>query len=466
MEGEKIMTDKMDSHAPSSMKTNILFAMSEFATNPMATILMALLVYFYTDVIGINPAVVGTILLVSRCMDGISDLIAGNIVDHTKSKAGVCRPWYLRMAIPFGLAFIILFTVPNWGPAGKAAYIFISYNLASTVAYTLVNAAMSAYPTFLTKNRASRSIMSTMRLFAACGTQIILMMFALRWVQALGGDQAAWIKFAAILGAIAAAVMIFIYANTRELSDGNDEKRETVSFLTGVKALLKNKYWFVLVFTFFLGVIVQVCTLTDGVYYAKYVLNDLNMQANLTLYFLVPNLLPMLVLPTLFKKGVSKRNLCILGAVLLLIGTGIGVAFPAGIGFIVGLALRGIGYGFNACCQAAMVFETVVYGEWRTGINIPAMTQTATSAAQKLGSGIGAALLGFVMSAAGYDGMAKVQPASAVHAINVIYMIVPAVLALIWIICFYFYRLDKDYPRYVEEIEARKAQKTKEAVQE
>ena len=459
------MTDKMDPHAPSSTKTNILFAMSEFATNPMATILMALLMYFYTDVIGISPAVVGTILLVSRCMDGISDLVAGNIVDHTKSKAGVCRPWYLRMAIPFALAFIILFTVPNWGPAGKAAYIFISYNLASTVAYTLVNAAMAAYPTFLTKNRASRSIMSTMRLFVACATQIVLMMFALRWVQALGGDQAAWIKFAAILGAIAAAVMVFIYANTRELADGSDEVRETVSFLTGVKALLKNKYWFMLIFTFFLGVIVQVCTLTDGVYYAKYVLNDLNMQANLTLYFLVPNLLPMLVLPTLFKKGFSKRNLCIFGAVLLLIGTGIGVAFPAGSGFIVGLALRGIGYGLNACCQAAMVFEMAVYGEWRTGINIPAMTQTATAAAQKLGSGIGAALLGFVMSAAGYDGMAEVQPAATVHAINVIYMIVPAVVALIWIVCFYFYKLDKDYPRYVEEIEARKAQKTTEAVQ-
>lgn len=440
------------------MKTNVVFAMSEFATNPMATILMGFLVYFYTDVIGVNPAVVGSILLVSRFMDGISDLIAGNIVDRTKSKAGTCRPWYLRMAIPVALAYVILFTVPDWGPAGKAAYIFISYNLTSTVVYTLFNAAMAAFPAFLTQNRASRSIMSTMRLFVACSTQIVLMMFGLRWVDALGGGKSGWIKFALILGVIAACVMVFIYANTKEAVTENTEKKETVPFLTGLKALVQNKYWFILVFTFFLGVIIQVCTLTDGVYYAKYVLNDLNMQANLTLYFLVPNLIPMLILPTLFKKGYSKKRLCIFGALMLLIGTIIGIAFPAGAGFAVGLAIRGFGYGLNACCQTAMVFEAAVYGEWKTNVSIPSMTQTATAAAQKLGSGIGAALLGFVMAWAGYDGMAAAQPASAVRAINVIYMIVPAVIAVIWMVCFYFYKLDDEYPRYVRELEERRAQ--------
>ena len=432
--------------------------MSEFATNPMATILMGFLVFFYTDVIGVNPAVVGTILLVSRCMDGISDLIAGNIVDRTKSKYGTCRPWYLRMAIPFAIAYIILFTVPDWGPTGKAAYIFISYNLTSTVAYTLFNAAMAAFPAFLTEDRASRSIMSTMRLFVACTTQIVLMMFGLRFVEALGGGKAGWIKFAVILGIFSAAIMIFIFLNTKEVVVKSEKDKETVPFITGLKALLQNQYWFILVFTFFLGVIVQVCTLTDGVYYAKYVLNDLNMQANLTLYFLVPNLIPMLILPSLFKRGTSKKRLCILGACLLLIGTIIGVIFPTGAGFALGLAIRGFGYGLNACCQTAMVFEAAVYGEWKTNVSIPSMTQTATAAAQKLGSGIGAALLGFVMAGAGYDGMAEVQPASAVRAINVIYMIVPAVMAVIWIICFHFYKLDDEYPRYVKELEERREQ--------
>lgn len=453
------MSENINSNAPSSVKTNIVFAISELATNPIATLLMAFLVYFYTDVVGVNPGIVGSILLVSRFLDGVSDLIGGNIVDHTHTKAGSARPWYLRLAIPMALSYILLFTVPNCGTAGKVAYIFISYNLASTVVYTMFNAAMAAFPVFLTKNRESRSIMSTMRLFVACATQLFLMTFALKFVEALGGGQSGWIKLAAILGGVAAVVMVFIYLNTRELSTGDDEEKEDVPFLTAVKALLRNKYWFILLGAFFLGVIVQVCTLTDGVYYAKYVLNDIDMQANISLYFLVPNLIVMVFLPACFKKGISKRNLCILGAVLLLVGTVIGVAVPRGMGFIVGLALRGAGYAMNAVCQTAMVIETIVYGEWKTGYNIPGVTVTATCAAQKLGSGIGAALLGMTLAFFGYDGMAEVQPPAAISAVNFIYMIVPAILSVVWIILFKFYKLDEDYPKYVKELEERHARK-------
>ena len=448
-----------NANAPTTLKTNLLYALSSVAENPLFTLMMGFLTFFYTDTIGINPAIVGTILMVSRFMDGISDLIAGNIVDHTHTKYGQARPWFLRLMIPVAFAYVVLFTVPNCGTAGKIAYIFISYNLVSTVIYTMFKAAQAVYPTFLTKNRVSRSIMSTMYLFGACAAQMILMMFGIRFVEALGGGQSGWIKFAAILGAIAGAIMLIIFLFTKEMNDGEEEvkQQENVPFKTAILSLLKNKYWFILLATFFAGVIIQVCTLTDGVYYAKYVLNDLGMQTNLTLYFLFPNLVIMLFLPGLYKKGISKKKLCMIGAVLLLIGKGIGIAFPAGIGFIVGLAIRGVGYAMNACCQTAMVFETMVYGEWKTGYNVPGVTMTATGAAQKLGSGIGAALLGITLAKFGYDGMAEVQPAAAVGAINVIYMIVPAVLAVVWLILFYFYKLDEDYPRYVKELEERHA---------
>lgn len=151
-----------------------------------------------------------------------------------------------------------------------------------------------------------------------------------------------------------------------------------------------------------------------------------------------------------------------IGALLLLVGTAVGIVFPAGLGFIVGLALRGSGYAMNACCQSAMVIETVVYGEWKTGYNIPGVTLTATGAAQKLGSGIGAALLGMVLAGFGYNGLAEVQPPAAITAINVIYMIVPAVLSIGWLVLMHFYKLDADYPRYEKELEERHALAAKE----
>ena len=65
----------------------------------------------------------------------------------------------------------------------------------------------------------------------------------------------------------------------------------------------------------------------------------------------------------------------------------------------------------------------------------------------------------------GYDGLAEVQPPMAISAINVAYMIVPAILAVVWIILYHFYKLDEEYPRYVKELEERHAKQAEEIAQ-
>lgn len=456
------MSEKLNSATPTSMKTNIAFALSELACNPLYTIMIAVLVYFYTDVVGMDPAIVGTIILVSKVFDGISDIIAGNIIDHTHTKAGSARPWYLRLAVPMALSYIMLFTVPNWSTGGKIAYIFVSYNIVSTVVYTLMNAAMASFPTFLTKHRESRSVMSTFRLFVACGAQMLLLIIIFPIVEKLGGGQGGWIKMAAILGTVAAVVLVVIYFNTKEVSAGDDKEASDVPLTTAIKALLQNKYWFLILVLYFIVTLFQVTTMNVGVYYAKYVLMDVNLQANLNTYFLLPNLVILAILPFLFNKGYSKQKLCIFGAVLLIVGSLIGVIFPVGMGFIVGIVLRGFGFAFQMGGMTAMVIETVVYGEWKTGYNIPGVTLTANCVAQKIGGGIGTALVGFALTACGYDGMATVQTESAIQAINFIYLILPGILSVILLIGLFFYKLDRDYPRYVKELEERHTQKSKE----
>ena len=107
------MSEKLSSAKPTSLKTNIVYALSDVACNPIYSIMLVFLVYFYTDVVGIDPGIVGTIILVSKVFDGISDIIAGNIIDHTHTKAGSARPWYLWLAIPVALSYVILFAVPD-----------------------------------------------------------------------------------------------------------------------------------------------------------------------------------------------------------------------------------------------------------------------------------------------------------------------------------------------------------------
>lgn len=137
----------------------------------------AFLVFYYTDYAGVNAAAVGTIMLVSRVFDGVSDIIMGMIVDRTKSKYGKARVWILRICVPFALAGVLLFSVPtSLGTTAKLVYVFITYNLVSTVIYTAINVPYSSLNALMTQDPYERSVLSIFRnLLATAGTLIINM---------------------------------------------------------------------------------------------------------------------------------------------------------------------------------------------------------------------------------------------------------------------------------------------------
>src|SRR5699024_9512858 len=91
MSQQKIGLGEKLAYGSGNMASNIVFAaISNF------------IAFFYTDVVGIGAAAVGTLLFVSRIFDGFSDLGMGILIDKTRSKYGKARPWLLWMAAPFG----------------------------------------------------------------------------------------------------------------------------------------------------------------------------------------------------------------------------------------------------------------------------------------------------------------------------------------------------------------------------
>ena len=89
------------------------YGCGDFGCNIIYTAMSAFLLFYYTDYAQVNAMAVGTIMMVSRFFDGISDIIMGVIVDRTKSKFGKARPWLLRMCIPFAVSGVLLFSVPT-----------------------------------------------------------------------------------------------------------------------------------------------------------------------------------------------------------------------------------------------------------------------------------------------------------------------------------------------------------------
>ena len=103
----KVRNQKMNKKAKLSMGKIVerfSYGCGDFGCNIIYTAMSAFLVFYYTDYAGVNALAVGTIMMVSRIFDGISDIIMGVIVDRTKSRFGKARSWILRMCIPFAIS--------------------------------------------------------------------------------------------------------------------------------------------------------------------------------------------------------------------------------------------------------------------------------------------------------------------------------------------------------------------------
>ncbi len=279
-------------------------------------------------------------------------------------------------------------------------------------------------------------------------------------IDALGGGQRAWIKLAAILGTIAAIVFAIVYMTTRETVTSGGENGEDVPLLVGLKALMHNKYWFSVLAMQFCCVLHQVTTLTVGVYYAKYILNDAKLVGNIIMYHHFPALVVMLLVPIALDGGASKAHARyserrIHAAWLSLIS----LVYASGVPFIISMGLRGIGFGAFSSVIYGMLADTVEYGEWKTGVRTQAINVTANGVGQKIGSGLGTAAFGGLLTMCGYNGMAEVQTASAVSCIRIIFIIAPIAIYLILIVLAWLFKLDKQFPQIQKELEERKRSK-------
>ena len=119
--------------------TRIAYGLGDTACNVVFGMITALLTLFYTDYCGIPVVTVGLVMLISRIFDGSSDVIMGIIVSKTKSKWGKARPWILWMSVPYVLCAIAMFCVPHSSTTVQFWYIFVTYNLCTTVCYTAIN---------------------------------------------------------------------------------------------------------------------------------------------------------------------------------------------------------------------------------------------------------------------------------------------------------------------------------------
>lgn len=446
---------------PLPLKNQILYGFSDMAGNPIYTIMISFLTFFYTDVLELNPAAVGSLILISKVFDGFSDIAAGTIVDNTLTKTGSARPWILRSAIPLAASFILLFTVPDIGTAGKLIYIFVSYNFAMSVCYTIFNAAANALPLYATNDSVSRSAAFAYRVIIGGLIQLILTVFFMNLVDLFGGNQRAWVIIAIILACITLLGSIITYFSMEEKANpkllhaaSESEKNESKTpVLVSIRALLKNKYWKMLLVLLACVLFHQVATLTVGVYYATWILEDKLLAGQVALFHTVPMLLSLCLVPFLLRKNLSKQRICVVCTVLMLTGGLLGiVSGESRVLFYASLIFRGAGYGVIVSLINGMVGDSLFYGEWKTGVSTRAIGACAFTFVQKIISGLVVAVFGMILGNLGYDGLAPAQPGPVLTFIRLFFLSAPVILYLLQLIVLHFYKLDREMPEVIHEL--------------
>lgn len=430
----------------------------DLASNLILVLTSTFVTFFYTDALGLNAAIIGTIMMVSRLLDGITDVVMGFVLDKTRSKHGKARPWMLWLAIPIAIATVLAFMVPNIGVVGKYIYVFITYNLVTTFLYTAINIPYGALTSLMSRDQDQRMIINVFRMFMAQVGALAINAFTLPMINALGGssNQSTWIIAAIIYGIIAAALFLLCFAKTKErVQITNEKTKEQLSFGRSLKLCMKNNYWLMLVGVWIAMAVGMSLSMSVGTYYAKYVLGDENMAGYLIALTIVPVLICMPMAPALIRKF-GKRNVALVGSIISLAGQVLMLIDPTSVSWLMLCSIiKGVGMTALTATLFAMIADTIEYGHWKTKVRVEGMLYATTTFGAKVGAGVGGAVALAILGAAGYDGLQAVQISSALSAIETLYLIVPIPFLVLIPVIYSFYKLDKIYPKVMSDLEER-----------
>jgi len=461
---------------PPLKKRDILnFSLGDLGINLNFQLLSFWLMYFYTDVFGINVLHVGGILLVSRLWDAINDPMMGFIADRTRNKIGTYKPFIYWGAIPLNLILIACFSMPELSDTMKVVYCYFAYIMHGMI-FTAVGTSYSAMGTIVTQDQQERAKISTMRMFFAVVVVItivgsyvrpfvmgepIILEFIGKELLTLQGpsfkDEAqGWFYTSVIFGIISTVILFYTALTTKERVSEPVKKYE----LKDLKNIIfKNDALMILSVSMFLNTAIWVIQNAVSGYYFKYVVGT---ESLLTVFFqwmLPANIIGVVLTPILTAKF-GKKNIFILGSLIVFFANFgrhfIPIPTTEVYTLFIGLSMVGsASMMFCSICQWGMVPDTIEYGHWKTGIRAEGLPLTFFTFMQKAAMAFGAGVASLVLWLTGFVANTELSE-SALSGIKLLYNIFPGLFSLSCLIALLYYKLGKEkYDQVLADLNVR-----------
>ena len=435
-----------------SKKEKIGYGLGDMASNLYFQTFVVFMPIFYTDVFGLAPATMGTMMLFSRFWDAANDPLMGMIADRTDTKWGKFRPYIAGFAIPIGLAGFFAFNTPNFGASGNLIYAYVTYILLMMM-YTGVNVPYAALMGVITPNSAERTSVSQYRFAFAFIGQFIAGAVTLGLVEYFGSGNEAigWRMVMVLYGIVAAALLFGTFSLTKERVLPKVSKQNRIK--DDLKNLMKNKPWILMGLATFFQLTFIVMRGSSTTYYFRYFvgnqeLNLLGMNIDLgyalftssfigvgTVATFIGALLTSRINKYFSKKTIYSRFL-IMSAICSLLFYFLA---PENIILIYTLnALVSFFFGSVSVTQWAMYTDTADYGEWKFGRRSTALIMAASLFALKMGLTAGGTIVGWVLEGYGFVAN-EIQTESTLLGIKMLMSVFPALFGIIggFLVLFY-----------------------------
>ncbi|WP_026883117.1 MFS transporter [Clostridium akagii] len=438
-----------------SLKEKLSYGASDAGYNLVFTVISSFLMFYYTDVAGVNIVAVGTLFLVVRVLDGVVSPIVGALIDKTNTRWGKIRPWFLWFTWPFAIIGVMTFSVPSIGANGQIVYMYVTYILMNIMA-SAVGVPITALLPSLTTNPQERIKANTFRCVCGQVSVLVASMATLPLVSILGhGNQKTGFFLTLLLyGVVAVCLQLTAFKNTKERVIV--EKQKEAPLFISIKALVHNVPWWILAilnFVIFTGIVVK---LQATVYFFKYNIGNENIASIANGLNAFAMILAMALVPIIAKK-LKNKNIVILGLLISIAGQLILYIATTNHSIVItlmGAAIASFGLGGAQSIVFVMFADTVDYGEWKFKVRAQGLVTSAGTIGVQCGAGIAGVLMSFILSKAGFIPNV-VEKSSALNAISFCYVWLPVITLIICIVLICFYRLDSCREEMLSELARR-----------
>lgn len=447
-----------------SWRERLGFCSGDFAQNLIYQTVTIWLLFFYTNVYGLAPEVVGVMFLVVRIIDVIWDPVVGAFIDKSNPRWGKYRSWLLLGGVPLaGFAMLCFWN----GFSGSLLYAYITY-IGLSMCNTLINVPYGALNSSLTRDTDEITILNSVRMvcnnFAALLIKtlpLLIALFAPKVLDAKTGEMVAqyntpeaghaWFVTMSIFALVGLSLLVYCFFETKEKVVMDKASAESVDVSDVWKEFLHNRPLRILAFFFIIAfTMMNISNATDS-YFMIYNIGADNFMTTAFMWLgTIPAFIFMPLVPAI-KRKVGKQGIfniflgiAVVGMLLMYLLVTIPATRSMFWLLCVAQFIKSSGVVVATGYMWALVPEVVTFGEYSTGRRIAAIANSITCLFMKAGLALGGVIPGFVLGWVGFNAEAEKQTILAEQGILWLVTVVPAILLVFGLLVIRRYELSDE----------------------